>query len=241
MTRQDFIHGGCGAHKSIESILQAWSRINGIQQHEAWRNIRSISGSRIEISPLCVSVQCAISFDCHWGPDEKTECRGREANVDNWGIFSSDTSLQALQRQVLWEELQREMYFVIVYRLYRLNTDPISRSVVHWMALEKISISTFQTRSQAPPVWNYDLGKPGPPKSDDFFLFPNWGRPKKMPDNFLDRKWPPHTHTHLWFSYLLSSFTWVDLSRTHSVLRGSLCLANIHHILGWSSKSSKEL
>ena len=42
-------------------------------------------------------------------------------------------------------------------------------------------------------------------------------------------------------SYLLSSFTWVDLSRTHSVLRGSLCLANIHHILGWSSKSSKEL
>ena len=166
MTRQDFIHGGCGAHKSIESILQAWSRINGIQQHEAWRNIRSISGSRIEISPLCVSVQCAISFDCHWGPDEKTECRGREANVDNWGIFSSDTSLQALQRQVLWEELHREMHFVIMYRLYRLNTDPISRSVVHWMALEKISISTFppgvffllQTRSQAPPVWNYDLG-----------------------------------------------------------------------------------
>ena len=76
-------------------------------------------------------VQCAISCDCDWGPDEKTECRGREANVDNWGIFSSDTSLQALQRQVLWEELQREMYFVIVYRLYRLNTDPISRSVVH--------------------------------------------------------------------------------------------------------------
>ena len=96
------------------------------------------------------------------------------------------------------------------------------------------------------------------PKSDDFFLFPNWGRLKKMTDNFLDRKWPPppHTHTHTLLVkvnkfiricghriLLLAQLwlAWVDLSRTHSALRGSLCLANIHHILGSSSKSSKEL
>ena len=194
MTRQDFIHGGCGAHKSIESILQAWSRINGIQQHEAWRNIRSISGSRIEISPLCVSVQCAISFDCHWGPDEKTECRGREANVDNWGIFSSDTSLQALQRQVLWEELQREMHFVIMYRLYRLNTDPISRSVVHWMALEKISISTFPPGSTSLKLW---LREAWAPKIGWFFPFSKLGSTKKKARKFIIfwiENYPPPPH-----------------------------------------------
>ena len=42
LSRHEDVWGGAGVHESIESILQAWSNLNGIQQHEACGNILAI-------------------------------------------------------------------------------------------------------------------------------------------------------------------------------------------------------